>query len=148
MAYSGREYSSRVTMSLSQVKTTARAQRVIYDSGIVTLDSNKLTSGLSAATNVISLVFAAKTPYSLAAAIASLVTSFNSSAKATLERLVKDGYWELGYLQDFLEDRPQYDLIDVELPFIEYNVDGERVRFITGRGVVKRVHSKSGWITL
>ncbi len=56
--------------------------------------------------------------------------------------MVYDGYWHLGYLEDFLVDNPNFDLLEVNFPFIEYETAG--VRFITGNGVVTRVHSKSG----
>lgn len=37
-------------------------------------------------------------------------------------------------------------MIEVNLPFIEYTTVG--VRFITGKGVVTRIHSGSGWIIM
>ena len=56
--------------------------------------------------------------------------------------MVYKGYWNLGYLEDFLVDNPNYDLLEVNLHFIEYET--AEVRFITGNGVVTRVHSTSG----
>lgn len=68
------------------------------------------------------------------------------SEKDVLQSMVYSGYWNLGYIEDFLVDNPGYDLVEVNLPFIEYVTEG--VRFITGKGVVTRVHLGSGWIVM
>lgn len=77
-----------------------------------------------------------------------LLATIAPSAQAELDKLVKNGYFEMGELKEFLHKNKKYDLIDVQLPFIEYKVKGKRIRFVTGKGVIKRVHSKSGWVAL
>ncbi|MGW8444406.1 hypothetical protein ACWGXJ_26225 [Paenibacillus sp. S33] len=93
----------------------------------------------------LSLIFAASTPASLAAGVTSLLLGMVPSEKDALEHMVKDGYWALGYLEDFFSDSPDYDMIEVKVPFIEYET--ANVRFVTGNCVIKRVHKKGGpWI--
>jgi len=97
-------------------------------------------------TGVLSLVFKLGTPVTLAAGVISIVTGMIPSEKAVLQSMVYSGYWNLGYIEDFLVDNPGYDLVEVNLPFIDYTTVG--CRFITGSGVVTRVHSGSGWIVM
>lgn len=141
-----KEYSAKLTLNLDQVRKTERAQRAIYDSGIVNPNQNQLITGLTSASGVLSTFLAYYGPTSLALAIFSLVGTLVPNEKSALQSMVNTGYWELGYLEDFLVDHPQYDLIEVNLPFIEYETAG--VRFITGRGAVTRVHTSGGWILL
>ncbi|MBY9081143.1 hypothetical protein D3C81_1520540 [compost metagenome] len=141
-----KEYTATLTLSLDSVRKTERAQRVIYDSGLVSPNQNTLATGLSYSASILGIVFFLSTPASLAAGVVSLVSSLVENDKAVLQSMVYSGYWNLGYLEDFLVDNPNYDLIEVTLPFIEYETKG--VRFITGKGVVNRVHSTSGGWTL
>jgi hypothetical protein len=51
-----------------------------------------------------------------------------------------------------LKNNPQYDLIEFEYPYLTYfdvNDEGEDITFVTGEGIVKRVHVEGGgWIIL
>lgn len=140
------EYATKIILNLTSLRQTERGQRVIYDSGIVSPDGNALTAGLSAVSAILSLIFLKSPAASLSASVISLVSGMFSSEKEQLKSLVYEGYWQLGYLEDFLVDNPQYDQIEVNLPFIEYPDQG--VRFISGKGVVTRVHSGTGWIIM
>ncbi|MBN8203902.1 hypothetical protein [Bacillus sp. NTK034] len=144
----GSEYAAKITVSLSQIRNMQRAQQDIWTEGFKNNNYSKLQSLLGTTATVLGLVFVASTPAGIVAGVTGLVVGLAPSAKNTLKNLVYNGYWEMGYLERFMEDNPKYDLMEVELPFIEYTVDGKRIRFVTGRGVIKRVHSGSGWITL
>ncbi|MGZ9869904.1 hypothetical protein ACU3L3_15960 [Priestia endophytica] len=143
-----KEYAARVTLNLNQVRKMQTAQRNIYDQGFKNNNYSKLKDLLSTSATVLGLIFVTSTPAGIVAGVSGLVASLAPSAKSTLQGLVYEGYWQMGYLEDYLADHPKYDQLDVLLPFIEYTVDGKRIRFVTGKGVVKRVHSKTGWITL
>ncbi|MBL4986945.1 hypothetical protein [Bacillus safensis] len=142
------EYAARVTLNLSQIRKMTSAQRNIFDKGFNKKDYSKLKDALGTSATVLGLVFVTSTPAGVVAGVSGLITTLAPSARGTLKNLVYNGYWQMGYLEDFLTKNKKYDLIDVQLPFIEYKVKGKRIRFVTGKGVVKRVHSKSGWITL
>ncbi|EES73417.1 MULTISPECIES: hypothetical protein [Paenibacillus] len=138
-----KEYAAKVILSLDGVRKTERAQREIYDKGIVSpTDSSTLADALSASATILGLVFLKSTAVGLATAVLGIVTDLIPNEKEILKEMVYDGYWHLGYLEDFLVDNPNFDLLEVNFPFIEYETAG--VRFITGNGVVTRVHSKSG----
>lgn len=47
----------------------------------------------------------------------------------------------MGYLEDFLVDNSNCDLLEVNFPSIEYETAG--VRFVTGKGVVTRGRVKT-----
>ncbi|MGG1615149.1 hypothetical protein ACIFQM_23375 [Paenibacillus sp. NRS-1782] len=143
-----KEYTANIVLNLDQVRQMQRAQRNVYDKGLVEQNTNALAAALSTSLSVIGAMFFKYTAPSLAAGIASLLVGMIPSEKEALKSLVINGYWEMGYLQDFLEDNQgRYDLIEVKFPFIEYETQG--IRFITGKGVVTRVHSTSGgWMLL
>ncbi|OMF77887.1 hypothetical protein [Paenibacillus peoriae] len=143
-----KEYTANIVLNLDQVRQMQRAQRNVYDKGLVEQNTNALAAALSTSLSVIGAVFFKYTAPSLAAGIASLLVGMIPSEKEALKSLVINGYWEMGYLQDFLEDNQgRYDLINVKFPFIEYETKG--IRFITGKGVVVEVHSTSGgWMLL
>ncbi|MFK4301990.1 hypothetical protein ABH892_002094 [Paenibacillus sp. RC254] len=143
-----KEYTASIVLNLDQVRQMQRAQRNVYDKGLVEQNTNALAIALSTSLSVIGAMFFKYTAPSLAAGIASLLVGMIPSEKEALKSMVINGYWEMGYLQDFLEDNQgRYDLIEVKFPFIEYETQG--IRFITGKGVVTRVHSTSGgWMLL
>ncbi|OLP63623.1 hypothetical protein BACPU_29850 [Bacillus pumilus] len=142
------QYAARVTLNLSQIRKMTSAQRNIFDKGFDKKDYSKLKDALGTSATVLGLVFVTSTPAGVVAGVSGLLATLAPSARGTLKELVYNGYWQMGYLEDFLTKNKRYDLIDVQLPFIEYKVKGKRIRFVTGKGVVKRVHSKTGWITL
>ncbi|UYZ12661.1 hypothetical protein A6764_17900 [Brevibacillus sp. WF146] len=143
-----REYADTIIVNLDQIRKIERAQREMYDSGLVRLDSNRLMSVLGTVSSVLGLAFVTSTPAGIVAGITGILASITPSAKDILEQMVYKGYWELGYMEDFLVDNPQYDRMEIELPFIEFDVNGKVIRFISGKGIIKRVHSKSGWIVV
>ncbi|MBG9942093.1 hypothetical protein ABE237_12365 [Brevibacillus formosus] len=141
-----REYAAKLTVNLDQLRKIERAQREVYDKGLVKPSDTKLLTALGAVASVLGLVFVASTPAGVVAGVTGIVASITPSAKDALESMVKAGYWELGYMEDYLVDNPRFNRMEIELPFIEYNVNGETIRFITGKGIILRVHNGSGWI--
>ncbi|MDQ0492526.1 hypothetical protein [Paenibacillus brasilensis] len=143
-----KEYTASIVLNLDQVRQMQRAQRSVYDKGLVEQNTNALADALGNTLSILGSVFFKYTAYSLAAGIASILLGMVPNEKEALKDMVYNGYWEMGYLQDFLEDNQgRYDLIEVKFPFIEYETQG--IRFITGKGVVTRVHSTSGgWMIL
>lgn len=72
------------------------------------------------------------------------------SEQSALKNLVLEGFYGINYPISFLEQNSDlYDMIQIELPFIEYSgTGGDAVRFITGKGRVIKVHTNGGWVLL
>lgn len=145
-APTSKEYTEKIIVNLDQLRKIQRAQRVVYDKGIVKLSSNELLTGLGAVATVLGLIFVASTPAGVLAGVTGIVSGMSYSQKNVLQTTVYNGYWQLGYMDDFMVDNPQYSLIEIELPFLEYNVNGSRVRFVSGKGLITRVRTSGGWI--
>ncbi|WP_068792547.1 hypothetical protein [Brevibacillus laterosporus] len=143
-----KEYADTVIVNLSQVRKIRRAQREIYDSGFDKPDDNRLLSVLGSAASVLGLIFVTSTPVGILAGITGILSSITPNAREALESMVQKGEWNLGYMEDFLDDYPEYDRMEIELPFIEFNVNGKKIRFVSGKGNVLRVHSRGGWMDL
>lgn len=141
-----KEYAQKVTVTLSQLRQMQRAQRNAYDAGIVKPDTNYLSKLLGSVAGVLGLLFVTSTPAGVAAGVVGIVSSLSYSEKEVLKDTVYSGYWNLGYMEDFMVDNPKYGMIEMELPFLEYNIDGKRVRFISGKGIIVRVKTSGGWI--
>ncbi|MDU7476904.1 MAG: hypothetical protein E7L01_26705 [Paenibacillus macerans] len=144
-----REYASEVTVSLSQIRDIVRAQRLVIDKGIIKPSNNDLMSGLGAVATILGLIFVQSTPVGVVAGVVGVLSLMAPSEEEAFKGLLEAGYSELANLEYFLVDNPKYDLIRVKLPFLEYTVDGERIRFVTGKGVVTALHIKGGnWIPM
>ncbi|MDU0329862.1 hypothetical protein RW092_06530 [Paenibacillus sp. 3LSP] len=144
-----REYASEVTVSLSQIRDIVRAQRLVIDKGIIKPSNNDLMSGLGAVATILGLIFVQSTPVGVVAGVVGVLSLMSPSEEEAFKGLLEAGYSELANLEYFLVDNPKYDLIRVKLPFLEYTVDGERIRFVTGKGVVTALHIKGGnWIPM
>ncbi|MDM5246024.1 hypothetical protein [Lysinibacillus sp. G4S2] len=142
-----REYMANLTLSYSEVEKVMTAQQVIYEKGLVKLESNSMITALGPVATVLGLAFVTSTPAGIAAGVAGIISGLVGSAKAELDSLVKNGYWELGKTRDFLKNNPKYTHVELKLPFIEYTLDAkDKIRFITGKGVLVRVKTSTGWI--
>lgn len=140
------EYAQKQIFTLDSLRKAQRAQRCMYDSGIVSPNSGALEGQLSTLTAVLGIFAASSTPASLALGVVSLATDMLSyGEKEILKNMVYEGQWQLGYMDDFMVDNPKFDRIEINLPWIEYNVNGKAIKFITGKGVITRCHSGSGW---
>lgn len=98
---------------------------------------------------ILGLIFVQSTPVGVVAGVVGVLSLMASSEEEVFKGLLEAGYSELANLEYFLVDNPKYDLIRVKLPFLEYTVDGERIRFVTGKGVVTALQIKGGnWIPM
>lgn len=139
------EYKSKVIVSLDNLRKIERAQREMRDSGIIKSNSGALTTVLNTAVSVLG-IFAQTTVQATVATVTSLGLGLIESEKTILTRLMNNGQNYILYTADFMVDNPKYDLIELELPFIEYIISGKKIRFIQGNGRITRMHSGSGWI--
>ncbi|MFB5268614.1 hypothetical protein ACE41H_17775 [Paenibacillus enshidis] len=148
MAFS-REYAAKVILTEEQFRQTMRAQYTMYNNFDKNLSTNKWVDVLNPFLGVLGLVFTNVprfgTPIGIATGIVSLLTELVPDEEGDLEDMVKGGYWEFGYIDDFFSRNPRYDRLEIRFPFLEYESGGVPVRFVTGRGLVTRAHSGSGW---
>ncbi|WP_342553769.1 hypothetical protein [Paenibacillus sp. FSL R7-0652] len=137
-----KEYAATVTLNKKDVLDMMKAQRVIYNSGISKPDKAQLIADLANVTGILATIFLVSTPGGLAGALAQALLASTPSEKQTLDLMVKEGHFKMGDLADWFDDNSGFDIIEVKLPFIEYET--QRIRFVTGRGAIQRVHKKGG----
>lgn len=145
---SSREYMGNITFNKTQLQNMMKAQRITYDSGLVSLSSNRMITALSPLSTVLGLLFVTSTPAGIAAGVAGIYTGLLSNTRETLKSLVMTGYWEMDYYEDLFNKYPQYTSIEAKVRFIEYVVDGKTIRWITGKGYPLRIKTSNGWITM
>jgi hypothetical protein len=139
-----REYVQQQTFSLQMARDAQIAQYEIYKSGFEKPDKYRLTNVLSAITTVAGIFLKEAR---LANTVVSLVNGLAVDEEKILETMVKNGSFELTEVVGFLQNNTRYDLVECDVPFIEYETAG--VRFVTGKCRVKRVHVKGGgWIIM
>ncbi|WP_094702812.1 hypothetical protein [Brevibacillus laterosporus] len=91
------------------------------------LNSNRLLSGLGSVASVLGLAFVTGTPAGIVTGITGILASITPNEKAVLKEMVYDGFWALSYEERWLRKNPEYDRIEIELPFIEYYVNGKYI---------------------
>jgi len=143
-----RQYATTLTLSRRDVRDLMHTANVIYRTGIKEMNKDLLISRISATNTLISLIFLKSNKVALATAVIGLLLNMSVNEKQMLTNLFIDGMSFCEDLFYFMDENPEYDLVRVELPFVEYKFDGEPVRFVCGEGVVKRVHTEDGWISL
>ncbi|MCG7379341.1 hypothetical protein MH215_20275 [Paenibacillus sp. ACRSA] len=136
-----KEYAANVTVNKKEVLDMMKAQRAMYDKGIIKQDRAGLVADLAGVVGVLS-IFLQSTPGGIAGAVTQALLASVPSEKAALDAMVKEGHFQMGYLADWFDANPNFDIIEVKLPFIEYET--QRIRFVTGRGAIQRVHKKGG----
>ena len=84
--------------------------------------------------------------------VISLALGSTQSEVSIITSLSLAGEDYLDEVYDFMYDNPDYDLIEVKLPFLEFVEEfvEKGFRIVTGIGMVTRVHSSSGhgWIMM
>lgn len=142
------EYASTLIFSKDQLYQARRAQAEIRQKGFDQKNQTNLIQGLSTFASVLSLMFKLPTPVTLAAGVISLALGSSQSEVNVLISLSIAGEDYLDEVYDFMYDNPDYDLIEVTLPFLEFVEEGFRI--VTGIGIVTKVHSSSGhgWIIM
>jgi hypothetical protein len=140
-----KEYIDTLILTKDKVYKVKRAQFEMRRYGFEQEDESKLSDALVAFSSVLSLAFMLPTPVTLAAGVISVVASGPSDLD-TIIKVCRNGEDYLQEVYDFMYDNPEYDRVEVDLPFLEF-VD-EEFRIVQGNGQVTRIHSGSGWIVL
>lgn len=147
-----KEYIRTLTLTPAQIKQAERAQRETYNLGLINPNSGALQTALGRVSGVLGLVFIAYTAFGVATGTIGLIGSLSVDSKQALKNMVNDGNNYLRRLIDICDDNPKYQLLEVELPFVEYSTYDTRtdytIRYIIGQGAVKRVKVNGGWILL
>lgn len=144
-----REYSERITVTLSDLINIEDAEDAMFDYITGDLDDAELSKSLSAVSTCLS-VFLQYTVAGAVSCCAGLVSGLlSASEKETVIRLMNAGYKDLREKKRFLRQNTQYDMIEIRTPFIEFSTDNGNIRYISGKSVYVRCHIKGkGWQTV
>lgn len=150
-----REGVSTHIVTLDEVRSIERAQYSMLKDGIIDMNGNKVEQALATAISVISIVASivgkVPTPLGVAVSVVSLALGMSESEKEYVESISGDGRDWLLEVAKFMNKNPQYDIIEFDFPYLEYyDLKGhdEKFKFVTGTGLIKRVHSGNSWIIL
>lgn len=142
------EYMGSVIVNLKQMEDMETAQRCMYDYGIKDKNTNLLANVLGPVSSVLGLVFLSSTPMSVASAVVGLAATLSSGQENALKDVVYNGYWQMGYNKDEIKLlNNQFDLFEIEFPFLEY--PDKNIRFVQGKGRILRAHVRggNGWVS-
>ncbi|WP_341300661.1 hypothetical protein MHB44_20540 [Lysinibacillus sp. FSL H8-0500] len=67
------------------------AQQVIYEKGLVKLETNSLITALGPVATVLGLAFVTSTPVGMAVGVTGVISGLVGNAKAQLDSMVKNG---------------------------------------------------------
>ena len=140
-----REYIDTLVLSKQEINSIKRAQFEMRMEGFTNQNEEKLRQKLSAFTNVLSFAFKLPTAVTLATAAISAITS-SPSERDVIINVCRNGEDYLEQLWNIMDDNPNYELIEVQLPFLEF-ID-EEFRIVQGRGIVKSVKVGGYWIPM
>lgn len=139
-----KEYTRTLILSKREINYIKRAQFEMRMDGFKNEDEGKLIQGLSAFTSVLSFAFMLPTPVTLAAGVIAAISS-SPSERDTIISVCSNGEDYLEILWNMMDDHPEYDLVKVELPFLEFVDEGFRI--VSGFGRIEAIHVGNGWIT-
>lgn len=80
----------------------------------------------------------------LAAGVISAVGGMGVNERKTIIEVCKNGEDYLQSLEYIFDDNPHYQLIRVQLPFLEFIDDGFRI--IQGKGTITGIKTSAGWL--
>lgn len=147
-----KEGKSTQVFSRNELRDAKYAQQHMREKGIVEEDSNALEIALGSFAAILGFfVTRYPTPVGVSLSVVSLAMSLTPNSKAILESLSIDGEDFLYDTYYFMDTHREYDLIEIEYPYLTYyDVDenGEDVKWVTGQGIIKRVHTSAGWVIL
>ena len=93
------------------------------------------------------IAFLLPSPVTLAASIIAAVTSSPSDREIIIQ-MCRNGEDYLQQLYYMMDDHPEYQLVKVALPFLEFNSPRyETFRIVSGRGQILGIKVEGGWIT-
>ncbi|WP_103109019.1 hypothetical protein [Brevibacillus reuszeri] len=144
MATKLKQYADTIRVTADELDEVTATSEDILEYGIEQMDSNLLTSSLSISASVATMVWAFTKKKNFALGLVGLVLGFQPSLRDQLADHVRKANRELHSIRRFMKRNPDYIQVEIEAPFMDF--DGGRV--ITGEGVVHRVKTRSGWITL
>jgi len=151
MASPSREGTVKVIISKDNLYKLERAQRESMIKGIYDENENTLETALGGFLTALGFICAdAPTPVGVAIGVVAVAVGLNESSKDILNDLSNSGLNWVRSQYDYMYDHPQYDLIEITYPYLEYyNVNGSKeIRFVTGKGILNRVHvAGGGWIS-
>lgn len=139
-----KEYIDTLILTKDELYKARRAQAEMRQNGFIQPDETKLAQGLAAFSTVLSLMFMLPTPVTLAAGVVSVVAGMTPSEIDTITAVSIVGEDFLDEVFDVMYDNPEYDCVEVKLPFLEFVDEGFRI--VQGEGQVIRIHCGTGWI--
>lgn len=145
-----REYAASVTVSLSQLQQMRDAQNYSYvyghwgDSSADTVALSGALGGISA--TILGLIFVTNTAAGVTVGVASLVASLFGGVGNDTGKVIQNGVSAMTEMARTLQPLTRYDLFQIRFPFLEFSLqNGTIIRFVSGKGVIERAHSGSGW---
>lgn len=138
-----KEYSENITVSKSDLFKMNDAQFNIRKKGFEDLNEGILINELGACATVLSLAFMLPTPVTLAAGVISVATSSSMSDREMIIDVCQNGEDYLYTVYRYMKNHPEYNLIKIELPFLEFIDDDFRI--VHGEGYITAVHDDGGW---
>lgn len=141
-----REYRETLIISKSKVTDAIYAQNNIIREGFENADRESLISVLSSVAGVLALVFIQYSAVGVATGVFGVIASLEPLESSALKGVLQNGTSDLLTIHEWFSENSQYDLIKIEMGFIEY--PDENIRFVTHTDVnyIKAVHTDGGWI--
>jgi hypothetical protein len=149
---SSKEYYRKIRVNLNDLSKMYTAQRAAYWEGLSKNDMAALVSALNGVSTILSFLFLLPTGYAVAGAISGLIANLGSGL-SELKYLVDKGSLAIADAENWLFANPQYDMIEINYPFLEY-IDAtanESIRFVQAvernSWDITAIHIKggSGW---
>ncbi|MBM6619438.1 hypothetical protein [Bacillus suaedaesalsae] len=75
--------------------------------------------------------------------LANKLSEENNIAKTMIEE-IREGSVMLRFNLDFMEDHPEYDLVEFEFPITKYKKERTSIEFFNDEGKITKVHSVNG----
>jgi hypothetical protein len=146
-----REGTVTVTISKDNLYKLERAQRESMVKGIYNENSGSLQTALGGFLTALGFICSkAPTAVGVAIGVVSVANDLVPNEKDILNNLSNSGLNWIREQYDFMYDNPEYDLIEIKYPYLEYldiGTTGKNIRFVTGKGILTKVHVKGGgWI--
>lgn len=150
---SSREYYAKIRVKKGDISKIKSVQYAVITNGLGQQDESSLANSLNAincGATLLGLVFVASTPIGIASAVIGIVSGLGSSGISNLEDLLNKGYIQLDQMLLFMNANPQYDMIEINLPFLEYkSTSGEVLRLCEATSskawAITATHTSGGW---
>jgi len=145
-----KEYQSLLVMKKSQLVQAASGQSSIIEHGIKVPDSSMLVAVFGSISSILGFFFLNSKSRSLGLAIATVYAAMLPDTKNTVQRLAVNGLNGLNEIAGFMDRNTNYDLVEINTPFLEYEYSDstENWRIVQGKPAITRlrVASTGKWI--